>query len=290
MPDIKISEITIDPALMPRDGLDEDTVVEYVAAWLRGATFPPVSLVRVDKLLLLADGWHRVEAAARAGKPRVAAAITHGTRRDALVIGLKANSAHGLRPRPQDCRRMVELILGDKEFAALSTNKIADMCNLSWGTVDKIRRALGAKPEIVEYTTRHGNTATMRPRAPADDDPLAGPTAEPAGSPRGTMPDSPRLDAAGKPVPRRLADHWGDSMLAFEASRLRSLARQIDARGRTNPWLRVAAIVEALDSAATALSDAEPSIVHQACRGAGCEMCRHAGWMPAWAAEEEESR
>jgi DNA-binding CsgD family transcriptional regulator len=91
-------------------------ITEYAGAMIRGAAFPPVVIFEdKDHRLHLADGYHRVEAAAMAVlqdplRPReVLAEIRPGTFKDAVRYALRANLLHGKRMTNADYKGAIEL-------------------------------------------------------------------------------------------------------------------------------------------------------------------------------------
>ena len=82
-----------------RDGV----VREYAAAMRQQRAegswrFPDVVLFSNDSSeYWVGDGRHRIMAARKAGLNEIAAEVRTGSERDALLFGISANSAHGLR-------------------------------------------------------------------------------------------------------------------------------------------------------------------------------------------------
>lgn len=80
-----ISFIRTDGGTQNRAALDLDMVAEYQAAMQQGATFPPVQVFYDGQGYWLWDGFHRVEAARRAGLTSIASEINTGTQQDAVM-------------------------------------------------------------------------------------------------------------------------------------------------------------------------------------------------------------
>src|SRR5690554_2055041 len=104
-------------------------------------------------------------AATRAGVEWLSAEVRRGTKRDAILYSVGANSAHGLPRTNADKRRSVEMLLNDEEWAAWSTSEIARQCNVSRCLVDSIKGSLAEQqvrpvPAERTYTTKHGTVAT----------------------------------------------------------------------------------------------------------------------------------
>jgi len=144
---IEISLIRTDGETQSRSKLSDETVAEYKEAYENGATFPPVILFFDGSDRWLADGFHRVWAAKAAGKTLIHENIIPGTRRDAILYSLKANSQHGLKRTNADKRCSVQKMLDDEEWNEWSDRKIADACGVSTPFVSAIRRPTVAQKQ-----------------------------------------------------------------------------------------------------------------------------------------------
>jgi len=142
---IPIAAIVIDPTVQMRvRGTQPDTVEKYAAAMREGAKFPPVDVFEEgDGLWLLADGFHRVAAAAMVGEIAVDANVHEGGRREAILFASGANVGHGLRRTRADAQRAVEVLLQDAEWAARSNSWIGKRVGIDDKVVARIRRKLG---------------------------------------------------------------------------------------------------------------------------------------------------
>lgn len=165
-----IRQIRRDGGTQARVGTNEDTVQEYAElmrehAWDFQSRQRPIVLYDGESFWL-ADGFHRIEAAQRAGMSDFPVEVLRGTKRDAILRAAGANSQHGLRRTNADKRRAVELLLRDEEWRQWSDRKIADVCAVSDKTVGAIRRDLSAEiPQIQTRTVeRNGTTYQMTPR------------------------------------------------------------------------------------------------------------------------------
>lgn len=151
----------IDPKLIRIDGqtqarcaINEETVGEYAEAMSEGAVFPPVASFFDGTNHWLADGFHRLLAAKRAGLASILVDEFLGTRRDALWHGLAANNEHGLRETRADRRRKVEIMLRDDEWRQLSDRVIARQCGVTHRTVASIRQELEGSDQIAHVESR----------------------------------------------------------------------------------------------------------------------------------------
>lgn len=120
MGNVPIASLRLDGGTQPRSELNQDTVSDYAEAMKAKRAFPPVTVYHDGSAFWLADGFHRVAAAQRAGLAKLAADVREGSRRDAVLFSVGANAAHGLRRTNADKRRAVETLLRDAEWARWS--------------------------------------------------------------------------------------------------------------------------------------------------------------------------
>lgn len=146
---MKLELVRTDGGTQSRAALDEGTVADYAEQLSNGVAFPAVIVFRdADGQHWLADGFHRVQAARRAGLEEVAADVRDGTKRDALLYSVGANATHGLRRTNADKRHAVMTMLGDSEWAKWSDRQIAKACGVTHPFVAKLRGG-----EVVTVTT-----------------------------------------------------------------------------------------------------------------------------------------
>jgi hypothetical protein len=131
---LNISQITADPAVQPRAGMDMATVLEYAGEMQAGTQFPPVVVFFDGQSHWLADGFHRLEAARQSRFTIISADVREGGRREAVLYSVGANATHGLRRSNADKRRAVETLLRDDEWRGWSDHEIARQCAASWPT------------------------------------------------------------------------------------------------------------------------------------------------------------
>lgn len=160
---VDLSLIRTDGGTQSRAQLYSQVVAEYIDALAGGASFPPVVVFFDGTEYWLADGFHRHAAHAGIGLAEIAAEVRQGTRRDAILYSVGANSSHGLRRTNDDKRRAVMVLLNDAEWAGWSNREIARLCSVSPGMVDGLRQSL---PNLGSdtprtFTDRWGNTSQM---------------------------------------------------------------------------------------------------------------------------------
>lgn len=169
MTTLPIVSIRRDGGTQTRDSLDYATVADYADAMTEGATFPPITVYYDGSDYWLADGFHRIAAAKQIGTLELSAEVRQGSRREAILHSVGANSDHGLRRTNKDKRRAVETLLRDDEWSQWSDREIARRCSVNDKTVAKVRAELSPatadfrseNPTERTYTTKHGTTATM---------------------------------------------------------------------------------------------------------------------------------
>jgi AraC-like DNA-binding protein len=172
MPRVKISDIVLDPAAQARVELSEQVVCEYSEAMLNGDDFPVPHLVFDGVIYYVADGFHRIKAAERAGFMDIEAHVTQGDLRDAVLISVGSNACHGLRRTLEDRRKAVRMLLADDEWGQWSDREIASACHVSRELVAKVRKETGNTPTEVRCN-RGGRALLTRPSRKRKDTHLA---------------------------------------------------------------------------------------------------------------------
>lgn len=167
---ISINDIYIDSALQTRVRLNEVVTQEYTALMRDGVQFPPVVLFDDGKRKYLVDGFHRLNAAKRAGQQTIEVEVHMGEKYAGFLYSLKANAAHGLQRTNEDKRHGVLKLLEDFEYIDKSDREIAAICAVSHTFVSKVRARnkqpaarnlnLMAKPIGLSYETS-GEVATL---------------------------------------------------------------------------------------------------------------------------------
>lgn len=134
--------LRLDGGTQSRAMVDAYTIARYAEAMERGAPMPPVDVVHDGQDYWLADGFQRVAAARELGWDRILADVHQGTQRDAILLSVGANTAHG-RPRSSDdTRRAVRKLLDDDEWRAWSDQRIAGKACVSHDYVAALRAEL----------------------------------------------------------------------------------------------------------------------------------------------------
>jgi len=154
---IKISKIRIDGGTQPRENIDEDIVFEYAEAMQDGDKFPPVIAFNDGAKYWLADGFHRYHASKKTGYLEIEAEVKQGTKRDAVLYSVSANSKHGLRRSNADKRKAVLTLLNDEEWSQWSDREIARKCEVSPKTVSKYRDDVSVEIPQIERKVKRGD-------------------------------------------------------------------------------------------------------------------------------------
>lgn len=163
---IPISSIETDGRIQLRESMDFVTIAEYSEAMRTGASFPPVEIFFDGESYWLSDGNHRLNAARQIGEKSIDACVRAGTKRDAILAAAGSNDSHGLRRKPEDKRRAVNIFLADDEWCSWSDRQIGRQCKVSHTFVAKLRAKVTGNvaselPIHRRYITKNGTPATM---------------------------------------------------------------------------------------------------------------------------------
>ena len=131
MAKIKLTDITIDPAVGIREGTDEDTIARYMDTF---DELPPLIVYQTDHKYLLADGFHRWAAATRLGKEDIEADIVVGTPQEASEAAIYANLKHGKPLSREEYKNAVRRL---------------QLLHPNWG-IEKLRKAVGRSEHFIQ--------------------------------------------------------------------------------------------------------------------------------------------
>lgn len=138
---VELSLIRTDGGTQPRAAIDVTLVETYATDMGRGDPFPPPVVFFDGADYWLADGFHRVNAAAVLKRDGLLCEVRQGTQRDAILYSVGANDSHGLRRTNEDKRRAVLRLLNDPEWSAWADREIARACRVSQPFVSGLRPA-----------------------------------------------------------------------------------------------------------------------------------------------------
>ena len=128
---MKIKDIQVDDEINFRGSLDPETVARYEETI---DALPPIQLVNIDGKLVLAGGFHRLQALKNLEREDAIADVIEGDRETALIIAATDNVKHG-RPLSREERDKAILWMVSKEWAHLD---IARLFTISPTMVSKI--------------------------------------------------------------------------------------------------------------------------------------------------------
>ena len=190
---VALGAVRTDGDTQPRVGMDPELVEEYTARMSvgesrevvdpTGTPFPPLVVYLDDEgVTWLADGFHRLEAARRAGIESMQAIVRSGSRRDAFVASLGANATHGKRRTRADKRRAVRRALEEPDLLSRSDGYLSEMCEVTDRFVSKMRLELEAAGTIAYQSALMGKDGKWYEvgRGPAEPEPAPTPRSESA--------------------------------------------------------------------------------------------------------------
>ena len=149
---LTVGEIVAHPAIQQRVSMDREKVAEYAELYGEGRDLGRLVVFQTDEGLLLADGFHRLEAARTIGLHTLPCTVSQGSQRDAILFATSCN-LHGKALSNQDKRKRVTTLLTDPEWSSWSDNHIARHCGVAQSFVSKLRHDMSLNSEISEETT-----------------------------------------------------------------------------------------------------------------------------------------
>lgn len=136
----KRCDIRMHPEMQPRFSMDTDHIDDLRQSMENGSfKFQeyPLVLHRIEKILYVVDGWHRMAAAARSGMDTVWAVITDSESVEkSAFIACAVNATNSLKRTNDDKRKCVERAIELRPD--LSMNAIASHCGVSRHMVKNI--------------------------------------------------------------------------------------------------------------------------------------------------------
>jgi len=136
--EIPLDSITCHSGLQPRVATDPKVVERYVEALNNGAEFPPVTVVEIDGVLPLCDGFHRLEAYRKAGFTSIPARVVkHITPNEAFILSVRLNQKNALQFSAKDLMHIARRSLQRPGIKELNFQQIADLIGCSVKTVQR---------------------------------------------------------------------------------------------------------------------------------------------------------
>jgi hypothetical protein len=143
---LPISSLIIDQDVQMRERTRDEVVEDYREKMQDGFEFPPVDVFEDDAgQRILADGFHRVAAAMRAGRKDILAILKPGGREGAIKWAMSANATHGL-PRSNADKRKAGFAAIKLYHPALSAHEISKKIGVSQVFISKLIKEL--KPAV----------------------------------------------------------------------------------------------------------------------------------------------
>lgn len=205
---LPLEQLVTDAGTQVREALDDDTIGEYADALQDGARFPPVVVFRAKDTVVLADGFHRVQAYRKAGRTEIEADVHQGGQEEALWFALGANRAHGQRLSGNDKRRAIEIAY--EAWPDLSQRQIAKQVGCTQPYVGQVRAQLKTSfqlPDQVVGRDGRKRPATRPPRSRGTDSTEAGGGTPPSQEPRSAdRPDPEAQETASATIPEDAAE------------------------------------------------------------------------------------
>ena len=142
------------------NGINPETVQEYVEAIERGDRFPGIEAYKVGDSYLLVDGWHRYKAYKICLIPEIEANVTENTEEEAQDYALfKANRKNGQRLTRKDQQKIVEAAVLNPRFIDMPTRKLATIIGCSHQTIKRTRDKI--RPDTIIRTQIKANLSQI---------------------------------------------------------------------------------------------------------------------------------
>lgn len=176
---MKLSQLTLDPALQMRKQLNKDVVDEYAKAMLDGDKFPAIIVFNDGENNYVAEGFTRCAAAKQSGLEIIDADVRMGTWDDAFDYAFtKANHNNGQRYTPEDKRFAIAKALEFERYSKKSDREISRIYHVSNTFVSKIRKAEGKQPDTIAVNRGGIEYEIKNPKKEVINEPVPAPTPE----------------------------------------------------------------------------------------------------------------
>jgi len=163
--ELDLSRIKQNDTFRCREAEDEETIeryaeqfADYMKAEEQGEEldypFPPISVWYDNGQYVLLGGYHRLEAARRAGSKTIMVRVFYGTEGDVFMVAMRDNGKHGLPLRSGDRRLIVMKAL--QRFPDMSMRAIASGLGCAPSSVSKIANELYDSGQLVRPETKQG--------------------------------------------------------------------------------------------------------------------------------------
>lgn len=106
---VLIDRLVLNPEFQVRVKLDEHAIRRYAALYVADRRLDPIRVADVDGVLIVVDGWHRLEALKLSHASHAQAVVTAMTRDEAKWEAATANAAHGVQLKRADLVNVFKL-------------------------------------------------------------------------------------------------------------------------------------------------------------------------------------
>jgi hypothetical protein len=131
---VPIDSIVCDVRVYPRISRLDETTAKYASAMKKGDKFPPIVVTRINSVLYLVDGYHRLNAALKCRYREIEAQeIRCRSLAEAYAEGAKRNATHGA---PFEQAELV-LISSNLKYMGYSSGEISDILRISTADVER---------------------------------------------------------------------------------------------------------------------------------------------------------
>ncbi len=172
---LPVNEIEATSKTQARVRLDPQIIDEYAQVFQDGGKFPPIVVFaeKGSERYILADGFHRLQAAQKVGLENIRCEVHEGGPHEALEHALGANVEHGVRRTNADKVRVVQLALADPAYDDMSSRDLGEICRVSHTLIQMEREAMNEDDGTSRRREdkKKGNGAAGHTRSPITDPP-----------------------------------------------------------------------------------------------------------------------
>lgn len=156
---VPVTYITADSELLCREHVNEKKVERYAQLMSEGAQFPPVDVFNDGNAYYLADGFHRLAAMKSMPYTSAVVRVFNGSKREALLHAIKANSNHGSLRTKAESKLCIVRLLQDPEWSQWSNREIARIVGVNEKTVRNNRATIcGKSADTVSRKVKRNGT------------------------------------------------------------------------------------------------------------------------------------